>query len=59
MSHNVRRVVCASCRYGETVLAGPRHWDGVMLGQYERLRPYFPPDRIKELRREHSEEVVQ
>ena len=31
-------IVCAACRHHGTMLAGPRHWDGVMRGQYKQLR---------------------
>lgn len=45
MSKHERKVVCAACKYGETLLAGPRHWDAVMRAQYERLRPDFQAPR--------------
>jgi hypothetical protein len=32
-----RRVVCAACRKGETILAGARHFDTVMTRQLEAM----------------------
>ncbi|QDV34959.1 hypothetical protein [Tautonia plasticadhaerens] len=32
-----RRVVCAACKIGDTIIAGARHFDMVMHGQLARM----------------------
>lgn len=40
MAHELiegRFVVCAACKYGDLILAGPRHFDKVMQSQIARM----------------------
>ncbi|WP_051241308.1 hypothetical protein [Vibrio litoralis] len=32
-----RKVIAAACKYGETIIVGVRHYDGVMHGQLKQM----------------------
>ena len=41
-------IVCAACKYGDVIIAGARHYDGVMNGQ---LRAFSDDDEIRMMNR--------
>ena len=45
-------IVCAANKYGDLILCGARHWDGIMHKQVELLGL----DNFKKLRKEHGEQ---
>jgi len=42
-----RRVVCAACKIGDTIIAGVRHFDMVMHGQLGRMPEFRDGDGYK------------
>ena len=45
-------IVCAANKYGDLILCGARHWDGLMHKQVDILGL----DKFRELRKEHGEQ---
>lgn len=44
-------IVCAANKYGDLILCGARHWDGIMHKQVDILGL----EKFRELRKEHGE----
>jgi hypothetical protein len=45
-------IVCAANKYGDLILCGARHWDGIMHKQVDILGV----DKFRGLRKEHGEQ---
>jgi len=55
-SYIPRVIVCAAIRFGDTILAGARHWDCIMVEAVEAVGGWSIKDGLEILRNEGGEE---